>query len=78
MVFGYYFNRAWTFESDSSVRIESIKYVLVYLCSLGISLVVLRILVENVKMDPRLANVIVIGITTVTNFVGTKFLVFKK
>jgi putative flippase GtrA len=34
--------------------------------------------VEWLGLSPELANFLAIGITTCTNFIGTKFFVFKK
>lgn len=75
---GYFFNRSWTYQSTTKAKSEIFKYYLVYLISLCISLVFLKIVVEEIHFDKKLANLISIGITTITNFLGTKFWVFKK
>ena len=76
---GFSFNKNWTFGSteDRSKKMI-VRYFSVYIASLLISLVFLRITVEWLGILPELANFLAIGITTCTNFIGTKFFVFKK
>ncbi len=77
VVFGYFFNKTWTFQSKSKARMEIVKYYLVYIFSLFFSLVILRIEVEYFMINPLIANIITISITTIINFAGTKFFVFR-
>lgn len=76
---GFSLNKNWTFDSkDSCPKKIMISYFLVYFFSLLISLVFLKITVEFLKIIPEIAYIASIGITTCTNFIGTKFFVFKK
>ena len=75
---GFLFNKAWTFsESDESKKFI-LPYFLVYLFSLGASLLFMKLAVEVFHIDARIANFLSIGFTTVLNFLGIKILVFKK
>lgn len=75
---GYGLNRRWTFKIDKEKsRIEIIKYYTVYILSLILSLLFLKFIVDIVGLDPKIANILAIGLTTCTNFVGIKIIVFK-
>jgi len=74
--FGYYFNKRWTFDAHDSKNFHS--YFAVYIGSLIISIIILKITVDFIGIIPEIAFILSIGITTFTNFLGTKFLVFKK
>lgn len=79
LLFGYFFNRMWTFESTNSRKVhEFSKYLLVYMISLIFSMLFLAFLVEYVAIDALIANVFAIGLSTVMNFVGCKLVVFRK
>ena len=73
---GYKLNAVWSFQAESHHRSLLIKYLCVYLCSLLLSLSILYILVNILDMNPYLAQLAVIAITTCTNFIGIKFWVF--
>jgi putative flippase GtrA len=79
VVFGYQLNKNWTYghQGPSTVFLSG-KYFTVYLCSLALSLTVLAGLVRGMGIDPRVANLLTIGLTTMTNFCGTKFWVFRE
>jgi putative flippase GtrA len=78
-LFGFFFNKYWTYESDSKqYHKEMLKYFLVYTVSLFMGLGLLRFLVVVLHLSPLIANVVTIGCTTITNFLGTKFIIFKK
>ena len=78
---GYFINKSWTFEYTLSSPIVNsklvVKYYLVYGFSLLLSLGFLKITVAYFKVDPIVANLLAIGITTITNFCGIKLLVFN-
>jgi putative flippase GtrA len=77
---GFPFNKSWTFGVGAEGRSPRvvIAYYLVYIASLGLSLAFLAVTVEWMGIPAKLANVAAIGLTTCTNFAGTKFLVFKR
>ncbi len=75
---GFPLNKAWTYsKKDQTSTRQKIAYGLVYLGSLALSLVFLYLAVDCVGLDARIANVLSIGLTTCTNYIGTKFFVFK-
>ncbi|HEY5714768.1 MAG TPA: GtrA family protein [Candidatus Gracilibacteria bacterium] len=78
LIFGYFLNKFWTFEVKTVPHFREIMgYVMVYLISLVVSLLFLHVAVEYGDLDPRLANVLAIVISTILNFVGLKWFVFK-
>ena len=78
LVFGYYLNRSWTFESEADSYFLIFKYFLIYMISLFTSLVLLNVLVVKFSLLIEIASIFVIGYSTLFNYIGTKFLVFKK
>ncbi|MBX9852360.1 MAG: GtrA family protein [Cytophagaceae bacterium] len=78
VIAGYFFNRKWTFAHSRSSLGLLIKYNMVYLLSLALSLIILKVAVDYLRISPELGNIFAIGITTCTNFFGLKYLVFKK
>ena len=75
---GYSMNRVWTFKHKTESLSQKFKYLLIYLISLFIGLLFLKILVTNHGFKSEIANIYVILITTILNFLGAKYLVFKK
>ena len=76
---GFFLNKNWTFQSESQFHLKNLLfYFLVYTLSLALGLILLHILVEILDLSAEIGNIIMIGFTTVTNFVGLKFGVFKK
>lgn len=76
----YFYNHLWSFKGVVSSTLSfSIytRYVLVYIGSLIINLIVLHLLVELGVM-PILAQAIGIGFGMILNYVGSFFLVFIK
>ncbi|MCS7005744.1 MAG: GtrA family protein [Cytophagales bacterium] len=74
---GYGLNKYWTFESHEKQSAEIAKYFGVYIASLLLSLGFLYVCVEVIKISANIANLFAICLTTMTNFLGTKFLVFR-
>lgn len=76
---GFSLNKNWTFSSKT---IQSKKIIIgyfsVYVVSLLINLIFLRVTVGEFSMMPEISNFLAICITTCTNFIGIKFFVFKK
>ena len=74
---GFTFNKRITFKSKDRYEPELAKYFLVYLFSLFLGLSILKTLVANFGLNPLIANVLVIGVTTCTNFTGCKSFAFR-
>jgi putative flippase GtrA len=74
----YELNRRVSFESGGyAKKKEFMLYVSVCLFSLVLSLITLRSLVEFFNVHVLLANLCAIGVSTITNFIGAKIIVFK-
>lgn len=74
---GYFLNKTWTFLVSETRKSTVAKYYSVYLLSLALSLILLEFGVTTLNIPPLIANIIVIGVTTCTNFIGIKYWAFK-
>lgn len=75
-IVGFIINKLWTFESKKFKIEEIIKYIVLYLCSALINTLVNKgviLLFGSVVV----AFFVATGISTVINFLGQKFIVFK-
>jgi putative flippase GtrA len=83
MVVGFIGNKLWTFESARRSPAEPITYILLYTTTLGVNVLVNRlvILVVSAWLPPEavkgLAFLVATGVTTVLNFVGMKWITFR-
>ncbi|HXL01766.1 MAG TPA: GtrA family protein [Candidatus Atribacteria bacterium] len=78
MVNSYFFNKFWTFQKkEGFTAIEVIKFILVNLCSLGVSLLVLYILQSKWNWQVLPSKVLATGFSVGVNFLGNKFWVFE-
>ena len=75
---GFIFNKGWTFQYQIITVKEPLQYITVYTFSLLLGLAFLRLLVSKLNIPPEIANVATIALTTITNFSGLKFWVFRK
>ena len=75
---GYQFNKKWTFSVVKSNKNHAFAYFCVYVCSLIVGVACLKALVEGLNFMPEIANFLMICLTTMTNFIGVKFVVFRK
>ena len=78
LLLGYQLNKNWTFiaQVDKS-KSYIVGYITVYAVSLVSSQAFLLFLVEILLINPMYANVLAIVLSTVMNFLGTNFFVFK-
>lgn len=78
VAFGYVLNKRWTFgvKAPSTPGIV-VRYLAVYLASLCMGLMVIHALVTFANVDPLIANAVSIVFTTCTNFIGTRYMVFR-
>ena len=77
LLIGYPCNKKWTFSNSNQDETHFLRYFAVYVFSVTISLIFLRITIEMFELMPEIAFILSIAITTCTNFIGIKFLVFK-
>jgi putative flippase GtrA len=78
LVVGYFFNKAWTFEVSQHSVGGITKYISTYMASLVLGLGILTILVDTIGLPAWFSNILVIGVTTITNYCGLKFWAFKE
>jgi putative flippase GtrA len=78
LLLGYLLNKNWTFvvEVDKS-KSYIVSYVFVYFISLISSQLLLFTLVETFIINPLYANIFSIALSTLMNFLGTNFFVFR-
>lgn len=77
VLFSFIFNKMHTFRSKGHAGLELVKYLGVYLASLLLSIALLYAMVALIGIHPLVANVLVIIVTTLTNFFGCKIFVFR-
>ena len=78
LISGYLLNRNWTFVNQVDIaKNYFVGYFFVYVVSLISSQVLLFYLVEHLFLIPIYANIYVIGLSTILNFSGTNYFVFK-
>lgn len=82
VIVGFILNNFWSFKkysiSKRTINNKIVRYLLVYIFSLISGLILLEILVGYLSFYEVSAYVIMIAITTATNYIGLKFLVFNK
>jgi putative flippase GtrA len=78
VLFGYNCNRLWSFSGPHHKSSHLFEYLAVYLTSLLISTIILKISIDFFGIIPEIAFIFSLCVTTCTNFLGIKFLVFKK
>lgn len=76
LALGYPLNKKWTFQKASQ-RKTFHKYFVVYISSLLISMIFLKVTIGIFGFPAEISNVFAIAITTCTNFIGTKSFVFS-
>lgn len=79
MMFGFWGNKLWTFESNKRSVSEPIFYVLIYACTLGLNVGINRTVLLFAGDEFRLLGFfLATGTSTVANFIGMKFLAFRQ
>ena len=76
-IVGFLINKLWTFESKHFSSIEIIKYIFLYTCSACANTVVNKFVLWLFYWE-LLAFLCATGTSTIINFIGQKFFVFKK
>lgn len=75
----FIWNKIWTFHDHSSRLLgQFIKFLAINIISLGINLLVLYTLVENIHLVKTIAQLVAMGFSTVANYMGSKIMVFVK
>ena len=77
IVNSYIWNRNFTFKSNKKIKIELIKFLLVYFIIYLIGLINLFIMVSYFKTNKYLAGFINLIVTTIISWIGHKHFSFK-
>lgn len=76
-IVAYFINKYWTFEKKTKLYGEMGKFAILYVSTLGANVLVNRI-VLNLFQSNLLAFFMATGVSTVLNFIGQKWWVFKR
>ena len=77
VLFGFYFNKIYTFESKRKAQVSLPLYFGVYALSLVINLALLFVLVESFGMNKVASNLILFPFIIILNFLGSKIIAFR-
>ena len=78
LLFGYYFNKYWTFNEKVMIgKLYIVKYSIAQLSGLIITQVILLLIVEILFFNPLLANGISIGFAAILSFILIDVFVFR-
>ena len=82
MFYGYFSNKQLTFKNFDNISITNItKYLVLHFCTLVIYVYLnsyLVLLLKEYSFNLLIAFSLTIGLTTILNFLGLRFWVFKK
>lgn len=78
VTFAYFANRIFVFKSNNSKKIESVKFITSRIMSLLIEMLVMLILTAFLKINDKIAKILVQFIIVVLNYLFSKIFVFKK
>lgn len=74
----YLWNKFWTFKQKKGFSgFEALKFIVVNILSLGISLLMLYVFRDKVGLHVMVSKVIATFFSVIVNFTGNKFWVFK-
>lgn len=74
---GFVINKLWTFESSKFSKDEVLRYVILYSCTAVINAVANKLVLKVTAIE-MLAFLCATGVSTVLNFLGQKYFVFRK
>ncbi|MDP4144456.1 MAG: GtrA family protein [Bacillota bacterium] len=76
----FVFNKKWTFQNQNADKIvirELIQFIIINLISLTITILCMKLLVNNLGLNVYVSKIIVTLVAQVTNFIGYKLWVFS-
>ena len=79
-IVAYLLNKYWTFTQLEKSKSEVIRFIILYLFSFGMNVISNKLLIQfttGFEYSIQLSLFIATGISTVINFIGQKFWVFK-
>ncbi len=77
----FVWNASWTFKgraTDRSILLKYLSFFTISSASLGVNLLLLRILVEFADLDPRLAQLAAIAAVSALNFLLNYYITFRE
>lgn len=76
----FYLHRRFTFRASKTGRVvvDFLRFQSVYVVSLIVNTAALPLLVEGLKLDPLLAQAIIVIFTTTISYVGHKWFSFRR
>lgn len=78
-VVGFFVNRSWTFDATGDDgRSQLMRFFIVNMLSLGANAATIAFFTEVVNLAPEWSQLVAIGVSTIINFVGSKFWAFRK
>lgn len=78
-VVGFVINRRWTFEATTGdSRGQIVRFLIVNAISLVTNVGAIRFFTEVIRLIPEISQLMAIGISTLINFTGSKFWVFRR
>lgn len=84
MIFGFVGNKVWTFQSSNKPNTELPLYVIIYACTFGVNIGVNALfldLLNKIDHSNYIINgafLVSTGMSTILNFLGMRFIVFRK
>ena len=79
VVVGFFGNKFWTFESARKSAAEPVLYLALYGCTLLLNIGCNQLALAMLGSDQKLtAFLLATGVTMVTNFLGMKFVTFRR
>ena len=73
----YFINKYWTFEKKGKSYREIIKFATLYSITLGLNILTNELVMNSIKIV-LIAFIIATAVSTVVNFIGQKWWVFRK
>lgn len=74
----YILNKQWTFyDKDKRILIQLIKFIAVNGISLAVNLIIMHLLVSKLYIDAFLSQIFATGFSTISNYLGSKLIVFR-
>lgn len=77
LILSYILNRFFTFQSKKNKTIEFLKFLLVFIFSYGLNLLILYLLIKYISINPGYAQVISGFFYIITSYFLQKLIVFK-
>ena len=74
----FIWNKKWTFKSNKRALKEFFLFGFIFLISFSLNFISIIACVEKFGLTPNLAQLVGVFIYTTTNFLGNKFITFRK